>query len=423
MRHILLILLLATFGVMLFFPFCSPIPPIINATDAPITEFMEDHSMEHNTTNFADLVAELNQLPSFTDAIRSEDGHAVCPRMFIRKEFRDMSRAEWSRFKRALLKLMGEPAPSQNNAEDPSLPPPTSMAFWTRLHLASVPHAHGTPQFLPWHRLFVHKFEQALRTIDPTVTLPYWDWSLDAPNPAASPIWSLFYLGSVYSEEGDCTNFPSLKVPRPHCLKRRRLFSYQSERSGAAPFYSSRTLRAVVEDMSLSYDRFRALIELAPHNMVHVAVGGPQGDMSFMSSPNDPLFWLHHAFIDKLWADHQALVEQRRGRFFSLTNYGGENPLTHTEVSLTDRLRPFEETVYEAMDHTAPPFCYKYSPPRKAVASLVSRKNQTDEIYIQRLPEPIPNSWLRMHRFNVGQVREAESILAMIMARETLGVK
>ena len=40
------------------------------------------------------------------------------------------------------------------------------------------------------------------------------------------------------------------------------------------------------------------------HNRVHVWVGGQMGTGV---SPNDPVFWLHHAFIDKLWADWQRL--------------------------------------------------------------------------------------------------------------------
>jgi Common central domain of tyrosinase len=40
------------------------------------------------------------------------------------------------------------------------------------------------------------------------------------------------------------------------------------------------------------------------HNLVHVWVGGSMGPMS---SPNDPVFFLHHCFVDKLWADWQRL--------------------------------------------------------------------------------------------------------------------
>jgi Common central domain of tyrosinase len=37
----------------------------------------------------------------------------------------------------------------------------------------------------------------------------------------------------------------------------------------------------------------------ALHGLVHNAVGGT---MATASSPAEPLFWLHHAFVDRLWA-------------------------------------------------------------------------------------------------------------------------
>ena len=44
-------------------------------------------------------------------------------------------------------------------------------------------------------------------------------------------------------------------------------------------------------------------LEQTPHNDVHGLVGGPSGFMgAFDTAPLDPVFWLHHANIDRLWA-------------------------------------------------------------------------------------------------------------------------
>src|SRR5262249_27421044 len=39
--------------------------------------------------------------------------------------------------------------------------------------------AHGGPAFLAWHREFLLQFEQALQTVDSSVTIPYWDFTMD----------------------------------------------------------------------------------------------------------------------------------------------------------------------------------------------------------------------------------------------------
>jgi hypothetical protein len=46
------------------------------------------------------------------------------------------------------------------------------------------------------------------------------------------------------------------------------------------------------------------------HNRVHYYVGGTMGPST---SPNDPVFWLHHCYIDKLWADWQRLHPNEPG--------------------------------------------------------------------------------------------------------------
>jgi tyrosinase len=43
---------------------------------------------------------------------------------------------------------------------------------------------HGWERFLPWHRIYLYEFEQALQDHCPDVTLPYWDWTMDRYSPA-----------------------------------------------------------------------------------------------------------------------------------------------------------------------------------------------------------------------------------------------
>ncbi|NJL27353.1 MAG: tyrosinase family protein [Thermoanaerobaculia bacterium] len=50
-----------------------------------------------------------------------------------------------------------------------------SWAFWGRMHANNC--QHGWEQFLTWHRLYLYYFELELQRFDPTVTVPYWDWT------------------------------------------------------------------------------------------------------------------------------------------------------------------------------------------------------------------------------------------------------
>lgn len=62
--------------------------------------------------------------------------------------------------------------------------------------------AHRGPAFLPWHREMLMQFEAELQSIKPGITLPYWNWTLDAAAPERSPVWDQSFLGG----DGDATD-------------------------------------------------------------------------------------------------------------------------------------------------------------------------------------------------------------------------
>jgi tyrosinase len=77
------------------------------------------------------------------------------------------------------------------------------------------------------------------------------------------------------------------------------------------------------------------------HNRVHVWVGGQMGTGA---SPNDPVFWMHHAFVDRLWSQWQAM---HPGSSY-LPTAG-----TRDVVDLHDTMRPWNNvTPADLLDHT-----------------------------------------------------------------------
>jgi tyrosinase len=51
-----------------------------------------------------------------------------------------------------------------------------SFRYWADIHANNC--QHGWEQFLTWHRMYLYYFEQQMQDVDPTVTLPYWDWPM-----------------------------------------------------------------------------------------------------------------------------------------------------------------------------------------------------------------------------------------------------
>lgn len=55
-----------------------------------------------------------------------------------------------------------------------------SFRYWADIHANNC--QHGWEQFLTWHRMYLYYFEQQMQDVDPTVTLPYWDWTIYRDN-------------------------------------------------------------------------------------------------------------------------------------------------------------------------------------------------------------------------------------------------
>ncbi len=51
-----------------------------------------------------------------------------------------------------------------------------SYNYWARIHAQNC--QHNWEEFLTWHRAYLYNFEKRLQDIDPTITIPYWDWSV-----------------------------------------------------------------------------------------------------------------------------------------------------------------------------------------------------------------------------------------------------
>lgn len=252
-----------------------------------------------------------NRLVVFPETLRVKDlkivDHFICRyvctfrKYRVRKNQKSLTKTEWLRFKCAIntLRQSGIEPPSYQEYVDihvQAMTTPTGH-MWG---------AHGASNFLPWHREYLMEFENRLRLVNPLVTIPYWDWAND-PLPAelSGP--------QDLADWGITRNDPVGPMP---------------------------TQTQVNNTMAeTTWDDFRTSLE-GIHGSVHISVGGQMGGAS---SPLDPIFWLHHAFIDKVWADWQKL-----------------NP-TKKPSNLSEQLLPppiFQRTVGQVMSTTSMGYVY-----------------------------------------------------------------
>ncbi len=179
------------------------------------------------------------------------------------------------------------------------LPEASSDSFATLGGLHGLPSPswcdHGAPGFLTWHRAYMRAFEKALQTVHCDVMLPYWNWSAGpttgVPAPCRFPTYvhrngatvsNPLYRGPIASAAGggttsrrpdiDTTTFGDIATAAQSAMSNGTFADFQGDLNG-------------------------------PHGSVHVRTGGQMGSVA--RAGFDPIFFLHHCNVDRLWWNWQ----------------------------------------------------------------------------------------------------------------------
>ncbi|SEG47067.1 tyrosinase [Actinacidiphila yanglinensis] len=280
--------------------------------------------------------------------------------MYTRKNQRNLTSAQRSRFVQAVLKL------KQSGGYDKYVKLHTQ--YFTADGETGLRVAHMAPTFFPWHRQFLLVFEHELQMIDPDVTIPYWDWTADRS--PTSALWDADFMGgNGRSSDGQVTTGPfayqtgnwpiTYGVTRENYLTRNmgrpdrpivlptaaelndalETATYDTAPWNSAP--STKGLRNTMEGWTVSDTEGGYL-----HNRVHQWVGG---HMIGGSSPNDPVFWLHHAFIDLIWTRWQR--KHPKSGFLPAKPLKASDPEHGRVISLTEPMPPFNVKPSVVLDH------------------------------------------------------------------------
>jgi tyrosinase len=180
---------------------------------------------------------------------------------------------------------------------------------------------HASWFFLPWHRMYLWRFEQIVRAnLEASVAaewaLPYWNYSDNPDRRVLPPAFRERKLPDGVTQPDGTTDNPLFTAKRqvspvdvnggePVPATAVRLTAAMRESvfsrnvAGATPgFGGGRTDPLFHHSATGPFGP----LEGTPHGAIHNQVGGADGLMTrFRTAALDPIFWLHHSNIDRLW--------------------------------------------------------------------------------------------------------------------------
>lgn len=239
--------------------------------------------------------------------------------------------------------------------------------------------AHDCPSFLPWHRKLLMLFEDALRAqVGDDLALPYWDWT---DSDSLDVVFANSFMGPYLGDSSDNYaltkgpfrkgEFPVNILPQPigGDTMAQSPFTFLTRGPKTVELPTAAEVDALMKvsrydappyDMTADIQQsFRCYLGGVPakgggpilHSAVHAWLGGEWtgtyysmayqsssttfvGSMTALdSSPNDPVFWLHHCNVDRLW----AVWEKRYGNLYEPSSGW------HQGWNLDDEMYPFTE--------------------------------------------------------------------------------
>jgi tyrosinase len=302
--------------------------PLTLPTDgAPVNIFIAGQ-FQRPSTEDGDAIVEV------IDSATSQEIGSIPLMVRIRKDAVTLTTAERDRFRNAFAAF--------NNAGM------GRFSDFRNVHSAAGdPEAHGRAGFLPWHRAFLLDLERELQQIDPSVALPYWRFDRPAPS-----LFSRNFMGVTVQSTGR-VQFSAANplqfwatdgVPG---IVRRPLFSTQTQ---SAPGVLTEIATLALGGSSDLYSRLRTM-EGNPHGTAHVSFTGSISQIP--TAAKDPLFFLLHANVDRLWAKWQWI--KNRFDVTSISTFSSESSRPpRVGHNLNDTMWPWNEITTPPRPPTAP---------------------------------------------------------------------
>ncbi|KAI1171050.1 Di-copper centre-containing protein [Nemania sp. FL0916] len=293
----------------------------------------------------------------------------------IRRDWTAFSKTEKKNYIAAVKCMQSKPS-----IADPTFAPGARTRYddFVSVHINQTLSIHGTGNFLTWHRYFVQAYETALRNeCGYTGSQPYWNWLDNTSDPSKSALFdgsdTSFSGDGVYVKHNGSVNGNGyVYIPSGNgggCVKSGPFVDYTinlgpvmpiqdgmapaPEPLGYNPHCLSRDLSAftaegwlTIENIlnitvgaaSRSVETFQNELQgrftdgfLGLHTAGHGVMGGVSGDL--FGSPVDPVFFLHHAMVDRMYWLWQALHPAQSNLIAGTLTLFNEPPSRDTSVN------------------------------------------------------------------------------------------
>ncbi|KAM0190625.1 hypothetical protein ACHAPA_009838 [Fusarium lateritium] len=322
----------------------------------------------------------------------------------VRRDWKTLSKKEKKSYINAVLCLRKKPSKA-----DPTFAPGARTRYddFVAVHINQTLSIHGTGNFFTWHRYFTWAFEQALRDeCGYKGTQPYWNW-FDTGDFATNPVFdgsdtSMSGDGSYVKHNGSVSGRGNILLPsgrgggciktgpfagaianlgppspgmdgmkatttpleyNPRCLLR-DLSHYAIDRWMTLPNLYNVTLGDASGSIKGMQDEFQGRFAdefLGLHAAGHFVMGGDSSDL--FSSPNDPVFFLHHSMVDRIYWIWQALHPKQAKDIAGTITILNTPPSRDAVKSdpLNMGVNAQQITIGDAIDTlSGSPFCYIY---------------------------------------------------------------
>ncbi|KAF7522554.1 hypothetical protein G7054_g12090 [Neopestalotiopsis clavispora] len=264
--------------------------------------------------SFIQKVTLLLAASSVVSAIPAKRDASVCTEIRQRVPWTSLTQEEKDAYIQADLCLINAPSKGEISG---------AVTRWDDLqwpHVVQTDSVHFVGAFLPFHRYYMTAHERMIKDeCGYTGRMPYWDETADIGKLTESELWSDEYFGGDGRSSDRCVttgSFANLTLRwqqdatvSEHCLTRRF-----NERS-----LQEASLEVIANCYAIdNYNEAWECLSNGPHGAGHGGVGGIMSDPTL--SPGDPVFYLHHSWLDKIWWRWQEGNLTAR-----LTDMGGPN--------------------------------------------------------------------------------------------------